>query len=77
MTPIKQILCIILCTRATIAFANVYGAIRGIVHDPQHRPVQERDGDAESEIVGLDEDHHHRRQRRIPVQRRARSATTR
>src|ERR1700758_2442027 len=22
------------------AFANVYGAIRGIVHDPQHRPVQ-------------------------------------
>ncbi len=22
------------------AFANIYGAIRGIVHDPQHRPVQ-------------------------------------
>jgi hypothetical protein len=22
------------------AFANVYGAIRGIVHDPQHRPVE-------------------------------------
>ncbi len=22
------------------AFANVYGAIRGLVHDPQHRPVQ-------------------------------------
>ena len=22
------------------AFANVYGAIRGVVHDPQHRPVQ-------------------------------------
>ena len=22
------------------AFANVYGAVRGIVHDPQHRPVQ-------------------------------------
>ncbi|MGA9384310.1 MAG: TonB-dependent receptor, partial [Candidatus Sulfotelmatobacter sp.] len=22
------------------AFANVYGAIRGVVHDPQHRPIQ-------------------------------------
>ena len=22
------------------AFANDYGAVRGIVHDPQHRPVQ-------------------------------------
>ena len=22
------------------AFGNVYGAIRGVVHDPQHRPVQ-------------------------------------
>jgi hypothetical protein len=22
------------------AFANIYGAVRGIVHDPQHRPVQ-------------------------------------
>jgi hypothetical protein len=39
MTPIKRILCIILCT-ATIAFADVYGALRGVVHDPQHRPIQ-------------------------------------
>jgi outer membrane receptor protein involved in Fe transport len=23
------------------AFANVYGAVRGVVHDPQHRPVQD------------------------------------
>src|ERR1700693_630101 len=22
------------------AFANIYGAIRGVVHDPQHRPIQ-------------------------------------
>src|SRR5580698_5721719 len=22
------------------AFANIFGAIRGVVHDPQHRPVQ-------------------------------------
>jgi len=27
-------------TLTTAAFANIYGAIRGIVHDPQHRPVQ-------------------------------------
>jgi len=24
-----------------VAFANEYGAIRGVVHDPQHRPVQD------------------------------------
>ncbi len=23
------------------AFANIYGAIRGVVHDPQHRPIQD------------------------------------
>ncbi len=26
---------------ATAAFANDYGAVRGVVHDPQHRPVQD------------------------------------
>ena len=25
---------------ATAAFANDYGAVRGVVHDPQHRPIQ-------------------------------------
>ena len=30
----------ILCV-PSIAFANDYGAIRGVVHDPQHRPVQD------------------------------------
>ncbi|MGA9042635.1 MAG: TonB-dependent receptor [Terriglobales bacterium] len=25
---------------SAFAFANVYGAIRGIVHDPQHRPIE-------------------------------------
>jgi len=25
----------------TVAFANVYGAVRGVVHDPQHRPIQD------------------------------------
>jgi hypothetical protein len=23
------------------AFANIYGAVRGVVHDPQHRPIQD------------------------------------
>src|SRR6202158_2849995 len=23
------------------AFANIYGAIRGVVHDPQHRPIED------------------------------------
>ena len=26
---------------AHAAFANVYGAVRGVVHDPQHRPIQD------------------------------------
>src|SRR3981081_670824 len=26
---------------ASAAFANIYGAIRGVVHDPQHRPIQD------------------------------------
>jgi hypothetical protein len=25
---------------AVAAFANIYGAVRGVVHDPQHRPIQ-------------------------------------
>jgi hypothetical protein len=25
---------------AAVAFATVFGSVRGIVHDPQHRPVQ-------------------------------------
>jgi hypothetical protein len=34
------ILVTIFTTMTPLAFANVYGAIRGIVHDPQHRPIQ-------------------------------------
>ena len=30
----------VLLLASVSAFANVYGAIRGVVHDPQHRPVQ-------------------------------------
>ena len=38
----KQCLLIIFCCIGLMpsAFANVYGALRGIVHDPQHRPIQ-------------------------------------
>ncbi len=38
----KTILIIPVMVLSSIAaFANVYGAIRGVVHDPQHRPVQD------------------------------------
>jgi hypothetical protein len=32
---------LLLITTAPAAFANVYGAVRGVVHDPQHRPIQD------------------------------------
>ena len=32
-------LCAILCVAAA-AFATIFGNVRGIVHDPQHRPIQ-------------------------------------
>jgi hypothetical protein len=50
------------------AFANVYGAIRGVVHDPQHRPVSGCYGDAEGEGVRLGQDRQHRHQRRVSAQ---------
>src|SRR5215475_2377297 len=31
----------LLLLASTVAFANVYGALRGVVHDPHHRPVQD------------------------------------
>jgi hypothetical protein len=31
---------LLLISIAPAAFANIYGAIRGVVHDPQHRPIQ-------------------------------------
>src|ERR1700739_3650563 len=36
----KFILLIALFLIRVPAFANIYGAIRGVVHDPQHRPIQ-------------------------------------
>src|SRR5271165_878114 len=34
-------LLLLLIATTPAAFANVYGAIRGVVHDPQHRPIQD------------------------------------
>src|SRR5437016_13195906 len=34
------LLALLLLTATPASFANDYGAIRGVVHDPQHRPIQ-------------------------------------
>jgi hypothetical protein len=36
----KSVLILALLLTSIYSFANIYGAIRGVVHDPQHRPVQ-------------------------------------
>ena len=45
MTRLKlltfAVLILITISIAPAAFANVYGAVRGVVHDPQHRPIQD------------------------------------
>jgi hypothetical protein len=40
MHRLKLLVSAVLLLTALAAFANVYGAIRGVVHDPQHRPIQ-------------------------------------
>ena len=42
MTRVKLLafVALLLITLAPAAFANDYGAVRGVVHDPQHRPIQ-------------------------------------
>jgi hypothetical protein len=40
MTCSKTIIAVALLLTCFSAFANDYGAIRGVVHDPQHRPIQ-------------------------------------
>jgi hypothetical protein len=44
MTRLKLLafaaLLLLLITTTPAAFANDYGAVRGVVHDPQHRPIQ-------------------------------------
>ncbi len=41
MTRLKPLVFCALLLLAPAVFANDYGAVRGIVHDPQHRPVQD------------------------------------
>lgn len=41
MTRFKLLAFAALLLLAPAAFANVYGAVRGVVHDPQHRPIQD------------------------------------
>jgi hypothetical protein len=40
MTYSKTLMSLALFLTGLSAFANDYGAIRGVVHDPQHRPIQ-------------------------------------
>ncbi len=40
MTQLRPLALTSLLLLTSIAFANDYGAVRGVVHDPQHRPIQ-------------------------------------
>ena len=40
MTRRRSVLCGVVALMSSIAFATIFGTIRGIVHDPQHRPIQ-------------------------------------
>ena len=41
MARLKLLAFAALLLMTSAAFANIYGAIRGVVHDPQHRPIQD------------------------------------
>src|SRR5580658_4502453 len=41
MTRFKLLALAVLLSLVTAAFANDYVAVRGVVHDPQHRPIQD------------------------------------
>jgi TonB dependent receptor/Carboxypeptidase regulatory-like domain/TonB-dependent Receptor Plug Domain len=41
MTRFKLLALAALLTMTSAVFANIFGAIRGVVHDPQHRPIQD------------------------------------
>src|ERR1700736_4655505 len=40
MTRRIAVLCGVVALMSSIALATIFGSVRGIVHDPQHRPVQ-------------------------------------
>jgi TonB dependent receptor/Carboxypeptidase regulatory-like domain/TonB-dependent Receptor Plug Domain len=41
MTRLKPLVFLVALWITPGAFANIYGAVRGVVHDPQHRPIQD------------------------------------
>ncbi|MFZ3263398.1 MAG: TonB-dependent receptor [Terriglobales bacterium] len=41
MTRLQRILIVAVLVVPSAAFGDVYGAIRGVVHDPEHRPIQD------------------------------------
>ena len=40
MRLIRIVLLISILTTAVAAFATIFGSVRGVIHDPQHRPIQ-------------------------------------
>ena len=40
MRLLRLALLISILTTAMAAFATIFGSVRGIIHDPQHRPIQ-------------------------------------
>ena len=53
------------------AFATIFGSVRGVVHDPQHRPVPGATVVLKARDSEWNRDRRHRRERGIPVRRRA------
>src|SRR6202162_4104794 len=40
MTRRSVFLCGVVALMSSMALATIFGAVRGIIHDPQHRPIQ-------------------------------------
>jgi hypothetical protein len=40
MTRKMALLCGVVTFMSSLAFATIFGSVRGIIHDPQHRPIQ-------------------------------------
>ena len=50
-------------------FATIFGSVRGIVHDPATSPAAGRNGDASGQFFRLGQEHQHRRQWTIRIER--------